>query len=182
MADIARIGRHLSRNRRKAVTTRWPALLRVSSGSSTNTGNLLIPISTIIRIFGFLVVSIGCDQEQLKKSMQVLLSPSVSKQLCGQLVPVASATTAAMPPSTAVPTAETAMPSAEVSSSMSTANEDWSASTDPEYRRREKSAVQGIQRRNLLVVRLGSVLRGITLLLLRHLIPVVVALMAFVDA
>ena len=52
---------------------------------------------------------------------------------------------AAMPSAeAAVPSAEAAVPSAEVSS-MFTANEDWSASTDPEYRRREKSAVQSVQ-------------------------------------
>jgi hypothetical protein len=94
-----------------------------------------------------------------------------------------SAAEAAVPSAeAAMPSAEAAMPSAEVSSSMSTANEDWSASTDPEYRRGEKSAVQSVQRRNLLVVRLGSILRGVTLLPLRQLIAVVVALVAFIDA
>ena len=90
---------------------------------------------------------------------------------------------ASMPTSeTSVPAAEAAVPSAEVSSAMPTANEDWSFSTDPEYRRREKSAVQGIQRRNLLIVGLGGILCGVTLLPLRHLIAVVIALVAFVNA
>ena len=114
--------------------------------------------------------------------------PSVTlKQLCGQLVVTTSK--AAMTSSTAVPaaeaavsSAEAAVPSAEVSSAMSAANEDWSAAADPEYRWREKSAVQGVQRRNLLIVRLRGILRGVALLTLRHLVPVVVALVAFVDA
>ena len=57
---------------------------------------------------------------------------------------VTTAATAVPAAEAAMPSAEAAVPSAEVSS-MFTANEDWSASTDPEYRRREKSAVQSVQ-------------------------------------
>ena len=55
-------------------------------------------------------------------------------------------------------------------------------STDPEYWRREEPAVQSVERCDLLVVRLGRILCGVTLLPLRHLIAVVVALMAFINA
>ena len=57
-----------------------------------------------------------------------------------------------------------------------------SESSDPEDRRREKSAIEGVQRRNLLIIRLGRILCSVTFLPLRHLIPVIVALMAFIDA
>ena len=83
---------------------------------------------------------------------------------------------------TATVTAAESVSSAEVSSSMSTANEDWSDSTDPEYWRWEERAVQSVQRRDLLIVRLGGILRSVTLLPLRHLVAVVVALVAFENA
>jgi len=78
--------------------------------------------------------------------------------------------------------AEMVAAASEVRSTATSKKWNGGHSTDPEYRRREKSAVQRVQRRDLLVVRLGGVLRGVTLLPLRHLIPIVVALMAFIDA
>src|SRR5258708_361552 len=55
-------------------------------------------------------------------------------------------------------------------------------SADPEDGRREERGVQSVQSRNLLIGRLGGILRSVTLLPLRHLIAVVIALVAFVNA
>jgi hypothetical protein len=58
----------------------------------------------------------------------------------------------------------------------------WGVSTDPEYRRRKKRAVQGIQWGDLLVVRFGGVLRSVTFLPLRHLVAIEFALVSLVHA
>ncbi len=99
----------------------------------------------------------------------------IEEQLCGQLV-TASVT------ETVTAFAEMVAAASEVRSTSTSIRWNGGHSTDPEYRRREKSAVQSVQRRDLLVVRLGGVLRSITLLPLRHLVAIVVALMAFVHA
>jgi hypothetical protein len=59
---------------------------------------------------------------------------------------------------------------------------DGGDSADPENRRREKSTVQSVQRGDLLVVGLGSVLCSVVLMLRRQLEAIEVALMSFVDA
>ena len=105
--------------------------------------------------------------------LQLYLIP---EQVCGQLVMASEAVT-----ETVTAFAEMVAAASEVRST-STSERNGGHSTDPEYRRGKKSAVQCVQRRDLLVVRLGGVLRGVTLLPLRHLIPIVVALMAFIDA
>ena len=97
---------------------------------------------------------------------------------------LAPVTTFMTPFAAFVTTSMTTSMTTAVTTSSTTAAKVWSRreSADPEYRRREERAVQSVKRRNLLIVRLGGILRSVTFLPLRHLVAVVIALVAFVNA